>query len=130
MVKGLVEYTHFGSYSAILSCSLFDTIPRYVIILLIVLSMVLAYIIVICFYKIISKAIDVIRFYIEKKFDVLEKFIKEKYKDNDNGSRKHLNTYKDDKKELDKDMSELDMKIIPGKQTITNIVDKIKNLKK
>lgn len=63
-------------------------------------------------------------FYICVKFYTLNKYIDEKYKNN------MPDTYRGIKKSFKEEISELDAKVLPNKQTITSIVDKYKELKK
>lgn len=76
-------------------------------------------------YIIVILSFVAILYYIKRKFDSIDKHTDKKYQ-----NKNILNTYKEDRKEYKKDITDLEAKIMPDTQTVINIVDKINDLKK
>lgn len=120
MVKGLVEFIQFNICSTALTTSLFETVPQYVIVSIIIL----VFIIVIGIMIAIHRLIGIIKYYINRKFTSIDKHTDRKYQ-NIHNNNETANTYKEDKKEYQKDVSELEAKIMPDGQTASGAVGKI-----
>lgn len=115
MVKGLVEYTQFNMNFTILTASLINTLPNYVIISFIVF----------CFILLIG-ILGLIFYALRRKYDSIDNHTNRKYSQKDNDP----NVYKEDKKEYKQDVSDLGVKILPDGQTIIDFADKIAEFKK
>jgi hypothetical protein len=117
VVKGFVTYIQFNNNSTALATCLFDTIPQYVVISLIVLVFV-----------IVLGFLGIIFYYIYRKFNSIDMHTAGKYQNNYN-NKPSPNTYKMDKTEFKKDVSDLDAKILPDEQTAVDAMNKIIELK-
>lgn len=118
MVKRVVERIQFNIVFTVLATNGFTQIPNYVVISAIIL----------CFLVIIGILL-LIFYYIRRKFNSIDNHTNKKYM-HENYNDKDPNTYKQDKKELEKDISELEAKILPDGQNVANIADKIIEFKK
>ncbi len=117
MVKRFVECIQFNICSTVLATSLFEILPQWVIITLL---FIIAFVIVIALLGLYR----LIRYYIQRKFDSIDKHTDKKYQNGSNNDQIQ-NTYKYDKKEYQKDVSELEAKVMPDGQTVSNTVGKI-----
>lgn len=118
MVKGLVEYIQFNIISATLTTNWFNTIPQYMVVLGFILLMS---IILLLFYR------------TYRKYNSIDNHTNKKYNDGNRQKTtdtKSLNTYKEDKKEYEKDVSDLGIMTMPNTKTIVKITDKFIELKK
>ncbi|MBD5535637.1 MAG: hypothetical protein HDQ99_08300 [Lachnospiraceae bacterium] len=113
MVKRVAEYTQFNIYSTILTTSLFNTVPQYVIILLFILAFIA-----------VIGLLGIIIYYVYRKFNSIDKYIDKDKQDNENS-----NTYKELKKKYKKDVSELEAKTMPDGQTVITMAEWIRGLK-
>lgn len=118
VVKGLVEYIQFNISSVILTISLLESMPQYVIISVIILCFLIVIGLLILFF-----------YYIYRKFNSIDNHINKKYGD-ENHNKDNSNTYKKDKKEYKKNVCELEAKILPDGQTAVEIIDKVIEFKK
>lgn len=123
MVKGLVEYLQFNIIAAALTANLLNSVPLYIVIFV----MILVIIILIGIFIIICKFFAIIKYYIERKFDSIDKYTT---KNNSDSNDKPPNTYKETRKKYKKDVSGLEAHIVPDKQTVISIVDEINELRK
>lgn len=118
VVKGLVEYIQFNIISATLTTNWFNTIPQYMVVLGFILLMS---IVLLLFYR------------TYRKYNSIDNHTNKKY---NNGNKQKttdtnsLNTYKEDKKEYEKDVSDLGIMTMPDTKTIVKITDKFIELKK
>lgn len=116
MIKKFVCYIQFNNIFPVLTTSLFETTPQYVIIALIVLIFI-----------IVIGLFGTVFYYIYRKHNSIDNHTNKKYqKDNDN---KEPDTYKIDRESYKKDVSDLGAKILPDGQTIVNMAAKIIGLK-
>lgn len=118
MVKGLIECIQFNINSMVLATSLFNSLPQYVIVSVIIL----------CFLIILGLFI-LLFYYIYRKFNSIDNHTNRKY-DNENHTNENLNTYKEDKNEYKNDVSELEAKVLPDGKTAANFIDKVIEFKK
>lgn len=114
MVEGVVEYIEFKICSIILTTGLFSEIPSYVI------ESVFA----LCFLLLIGTFL-LIYYALYRKYNTINKYLKWKYK-KDNAN---MDTYKEEKSDYEKEVSDLGAELLPNKQTIINIMDKIGELR-
>lgn len=100
-----------------LSNNLFSSVPQYVVISFIVL----VFLITIGIFAFLYRLLDIIKYYIEKKFNSINNHTNKSSKNN---NFKPPDTYKETKRKYNKDVSELEAKIMPDKQTLVNTVDR------
>lgn len=89
--------------------------------------MVLISLIIIGIFFIIYKLITTVRYYIKRKFDSIDNYINKNSSDNID---KSTTTYKEAKNRYKNNVSELEDHLMPEKQNVINIVDKIDELRK
>lgn len=89
--------------------------------------MILVSLFIIGIFFIIYKVIATIKYYIKRKFDSIDNYTNKNSSDN---IVKPTITYKEAKNRYKKNVSELEAHIMPDKQNIISVVDKIDELRK
>lgn len=110
VVIRFVHYVQLNVCSTILTTGLFERTPQYVIISLIVLLYILVIGILVLFF-----------YYIYKKFKSIDNHTDKKY----HSKNDCLDTYRRDKKGYDKDIIELNAKILPEKNFLISLLGKL-----
>lgn len=115
MVKRFVVYVQFNSIFTVLTTSMIETTPQYIIIAIIILAFIF-----------LLGVLGIIFYYIHRKYKSIDNHTNKKYQNYSNSDEnKKTDTYKEDIKSYKNDVSDLGANTLPDSQTVVNMANKI-----